>query len=173
MARLAYSLLVGLVGAGLVHVVVLMLLPGVSEKDAWSQLSAAADFNAFTPFATSADDPLFQRIACRFDLGDGPTHVVADGSAPFWSASVYDRNGNNLYSLSDRDSADDALDFVVVTPAQMLALRKDLPAEDADSTFIVVEADEGIVALRAFVPDQSWKPAVDAFLSSAACTVQS
>ena len=46
---------------------------------------------------------------------------------PFWSVSVYDRSGQNIYSFNDRTPPDGNLDFVVLTPAQMIELRKDLP----------------------------------------------
>jgi uncharacterized membrane protein len=42
MLRLFYILLIGIVGAGIVHIAVLLLLPQFSERDAWSSRSDAA-----------------------------------------------------------------------------------------------------------------------------------
>ena len=72
-------------------------------------------------------DPLFSAIACRFDLDDGVVHVQAPGRVPFWSMSVYDRNGQNIFSFNDRTSADGRVNFVVLTPAQTIEVRKQLP----------------------------------------------
>jgi len=40
-ARLLYAVVLGLVGAAIVHIAVLFLLPRLSERDAWSRLAAA------------------------------------------------------------------------------------------------------------------------------------
>ena len=71
MVRLVYAALLGLVGAGIVHISILFLLPQFTERDAWSQLSAVSDFYkttgiagtaATTPLIRSAD-PLFSAVA--------------------------------------------------------------------------------------------------------------
>jgi uncharacterized membrane protein len=180
MNRLAYALLVGLVGAGIVHISVLFLLPHFTERDAWSQLSQVADFytptsitgtTATTPLVRSVD-PLFSAIACRFDLDDGVVHVQAPGRVPFWSMSVYDRNGQNIFSFNDRTSADGRVNFVVLTPAQTIEVRKQLPEEFVNSVFVESDIDEGIVVVRAFVPDRTWRTAIDDFLSGVSCALR-
>src|SRR5690606_14462883 len=116
-----YALLLGLVGAGIVHIAILLLLPVLSERDSWSRLATAGDLYALVrlhggpgsePLVRSWD-PLFDARACRFDLTEGIVHVFADGSVPFWSVSVYDRNGQNIYSFNDRTGSGGNLDFAV------------------------------------------------------------
>jgi uncharacterized membrane protein len=174
---LAYAILVGLVGAGIVHIAILLMLPSFSERDAWSKLAASAEPYAVTRLAQAAGrpsvlrspDPFFNAIACRFDLGEGIAHLAAEGSVPFWSASVYDRNGQNIYSFNDRTSADGTLDFVIATPLQMTEMRKNLPAEFETSVFVEADIGEGIVVIRSFVPDASWKPVISGYLDSVSC----
>jgi uncharacterized membrane protein len=174
---IAYALLVGLVGAGIVHIVILLLVPSFSGRDAWARLAATSDLYQVTrldaegagrPVAGIADPTLFA-AACRFDLEDGAAHVTATIKVPFWSLSVYDRSGTNLYSLSDRSAADGILDLVVLTPEQMIDVRKDLPEEFARSVLVELPIGEGIVVVRALAPDDSWKPAVSDFLSKIGC----
>ncbi|TIU61349.1 MAG: DUF1254 domain-containing protein, partial [Mesorhizobium sp.] len=43
MRRLFHAMLLGLIGAGIVHIIVLMLVPEFSERDAWSRLAMASD----------------------------------------------------------------------------------------------------------------------------------
>lgn len=177
MLRLAYALLLGLVGAGIVHIVVLFLLPHYTERDAWSQLSAASEFYTVTHIGGSAAttplvrsvDPLFSAVACRFDLTDGVLHVTASGRAPFWSMSVYDRNGQNIFSFNDRTTSDGSVDFVVLTPVQTIEVRKALPEEFVDAVFVEADIDQGIVVIRAFVPDRTWRTAVGRFLEGVNC----
>jgi uncharacterized membrane protein len=180
MTRLVYAILIGLVGAGIVHISILFLLPHFTERDAWSQLSAISDFykttsisgtTATTPLIRSVD-PLFSAVACRFDLTDGIVHVQAPGRVPFWSMSVYDRNGQNIFSLNDRTSADGKVNFVVLTPVQTIEVRKSLPEDLVNSVFVEADIDQGIVVVRAFVPDQTWREAIASFLDGVDCALR-
>jgi uncharacterized membrane protein len=180
MLKLAYALLVGLVGAGIVHIAVLFLLPQFSDRDAWSRLAMAADFYrvvridaaAGEPPLVTSIDPLFYAAACRFDLGEGIVHVEAPGKVPFWSVSVYDRGGQNIFSFNDRTAQSGLLDFVVLTPAQMIEVRKQLPEEFEQSVFVETSVDEGIVVIRSFVPDPSWRQIVQGFLGEVSCALE-
>ena len=48
MRRLLHAILLGLLGAGIVHIVVLLLVPEFSERDAWSRLAMASDLYKMT-----------------------------------------------------------------------------------------------------------------------------
>lgn len=182
MRRLLYAALVGLVGAGIVHIAVLLLVPQFSGQSAWARLAASS--GPYTMTALKAEtggapvvrsvDPLFGAVACRFDLADGMTHIKGpDGepaaALPFWSVSVYDGGGNNLYSFNDHATPKRRLDAIVLTPSQMNEVRKDLPEEYQGSVFIEAPIAEGIIVVRAFLPDESWRPAVDRFLGQSSC----
>jgi uncharacterized membrane protein len=177
MARLFYALLLGVLGAGIVHIVVLFLLPSMTDRDAWSRLSGAGDLYQTVPLdrqrgpgrVLRAKDPLFEAVACRFNLDDGGVHLRAAGHVPFWSMSIYDRSGRNIYSFNDRTAMEGELDVVVVTPLQMVELRKDLPKTLEKSVFVEADIGEGIVVARSFVPDESWRPVIAAYLSGLAC----
>lgn len=178
MRKLFFALLIGLVGAGIVHIVVVLLVPDYSGLDAWTRLSGAGETNSFVrlegdlarDLSFDGADPMMEAAACRFDLEEGVVHVSARGAPPFWSASIYDRAGQNVYSLNDRSGTGPLPDFVVLTPAQMLEIRKALPAEMDKSVFIEVPAERGIIVVRVFRPDASWEPGVASFLDSLTCT---
>lgn len=180
MGKLLHAIVIGLIGAVIIHIVVLLLVPEFSERDAWSNLSMKADFYSMTrldaepgsPAPIKSIDPLFAAAACRFDLADGMIQVSAPGSVPFWSVSVYDRSGHNIYSFNDRSATNGQMDAVVLTPAQMIEMRKALPDGFEGSIFVEAPIEEGIVVLRAFVPDESWRPAVTKFLSQSSCDLQ-
>ncbi|TIP33708.1 MAG: DUF1254 domain-containing protein, partial [Mesorhizobium sp.] len=112
MRRLLHALILGLLGAGIVHIVVLFLVPEFSERDAWSRLAMASDLYKMTRLDAEAGgapvvksvDPLFYAAACRFNLADGLVRIKAPGDVPFWSASVYDRGGHNIYSFNDHNA---------------------------------------------------------------------
>jgi len=180
MRRLLHAVIVGAIGAGIVHIAVLLMVPEFSERDAWSRLAMASDLYRMAPLVpepggapvVKSVDPLFRAAACRFDLDDGVVHVQAPGRVPFWSMSVYDRNGQNIFSFNDRTSADGKVNFVVLTPAQTIEVRKQLPEEFINSVFVESDIDQGIVVVRAFVPDRTWRTAIDDFLSGVSCALR-
>ena len=178
--RIAYALLIGVVGAGIVHIVILLLVPSFSGRDAWARLASISELYQVTrldaeaagaPIAGIAD-PTLLASACRVDLANGVAHVTAPGKVPFWSVSVYDRSGANLYSLNDRSATDGVLDLVVLTPEQMIELRKELPEEFARSVLVELPLGQGIVVVRALAPDDTWKAAVSDFLARIGCVLR-
>jgi uncharacterized membrane protein len=177
MLRIAYALVAGLIGAGIVHIAVLLLLPDFSERDAWARLEAQAGLYSVLRINGSpaggvlrrSSDPLMLVNACRFSLEDGFAHIKAPGQVPFWSVSIYDRGGQNIYSFNDRANQGGELDIVVLTPAQMIDIRKVLPEDLVTSVFVEADVREGIVLVRAFVPDETWAPRVDAYLATMSC----
>lgn len=178
MTRLLHALALGLLGAGIVHIAVLLLVPSYSERDAWSALSQQANFyrtvrldppNA--PPMIGSLDPLFDAVACRFDLRDGVLQVHGEGPVPYWSISVHDRAGLNIFAFNDRSAPQGRLDLVVATPAQMIALRNALPPALDKSVFVEAAIDEGIVVVRTFAPDESWEPTISEWLRAVGCTL--
>ncbi|TIL83163.1 MAG: DUF1254 domain-containing protein, partial [Mesorhizobium sp.] len=152
MRRLLHAILLGLLGAGIVHIIVLLLAPEFSERNAWSRLAMASNLYRMTRLDAEAGgtpvvksvDPLFYAAACRFDLSDGMVRVKAPGNVPFWSVSVYDRSGHNIYSFNDHSATGRVLDSIVLTPAQMIEIRKDLPEELQGAIFVEAPIDEGM-----------------------------
>lgn len=178
MARLLHALVLGLVGAGIIHIVVLLLVPSYSQRDAWAVLSEQANFYhtvrldppQAAPLIGSLD-PLFDAVACRFDLRDGVVRLEGEGTTPYWSISVHDRAGLNVFSVNDSSSPQGKLDFVVATPAQLITLRNAVPQELANAIFIEANIDEGIAVVRTFVPDASWEPGIRGWLDEINCTL--
>jgi uncharacterized membrane protein len=178
--RIGYACLAGLVGAGIVHIVILLLVPEFSERDAWARLESISRPYEMTVLdaghaevqSIGTTDPSFVTAACRFDLSEGSVHVGATGNVPLWSAAVYDRGGANLYSLTDRSAVDRVLDLVILTPDQMIEARKDMPEDFDRSVLIETPAGEGIVVVRAFVPDASWAAAIGDFVRRTTCTLR-
>lgn len=179
MSRLVYALLTGIVGACIVHITILMLIPRYAQHDVWTQLGDMGADGRFVRIEPAREgqagtliktaDPLFAIAACRFDLTGGLTHITAPGTIPFWSISIFDRKGENIYSFNDRNATDGRLDLTVASPVQMVELRKDLPAEFERSIFVETDVVDAVVVLRTFIPDRSWEQIVSEFIAGAAC----
>jgi len=178
MLRLLYAIVLGLVGAGIVHIAVLLMLPSYSERDIWSRLSAVAgpyavvrlDSNALGGRSPAPANPFLVPAACRFDLADGPVRVQSPDTIPFWSLAIYDNNGLNVFSITDRTATDRVLDIVTLSTEQMQQVRSGVPDELGRSVFIETGLEEGIVLVRVFAPDETWRGVVDAFLNEMSCS---
>lgn len=182
MSRFLHAILLGLIAAGIVHIVILFLVPIYSERSAWAVLSEQGDAYTFirldqdgAPPLIPSIDPLFNAVACRFNLEEGKLRVYERGQSrgeiPYWSASVYDRSGQNLFSFNNNLSSDGTIDFVIASPVQINELRNLVPAEFDRSVFVEADTTEGIVVIRAFVPDISWEESVSSYLSGLSCTL--
>lgn len=174
--RFAYALLVGVVGAGIVHIAILFLLPHMTERDAWTRLAELGEVHETVVFdreegsrLLAIPDPLFLAAACRFELDEGPVRISAPGRMLFWSLSVYDRTGQNIFSLNDRTASESELDIVILKPVHMLELRHTFPEDFAGSIFVEAELDAGMAVIRSFVPDETWRPRVSDYLRSISC----
>ena len=167
MGRIVLTLLVGLVGAGLVHIATIFMVPRVAENNAWGRLSARqAARNAF-----SFVDPAFVVAGCRFSLEDGPVEIAASGVFDgFWSASIYDRKGDNLYSINDRAAIEGVVDLVVGTREQIEAIDAMAPFTSEETSLpVILDVGEGYMTLRILIDEESKRPAVDNFLRTVSC----
>lgn len=176
MTRALYVLMMGVLLAGIIHIVVVLLVPRYAERDAWERLSGTPMWtfsrvatpgldDARVPFV----DPAFGVAACRYDLSEGPLIAEASGELPYWSVAIYDSEGRNVYSFNDRTAVERRLRLIVVDPVQRAQLRKVAPTEIEDAIIVLVERPQGLVMLRALREDAEWGPLVETFLEEATC----
>ncbi|MGL4487957.1 MAG: DUF1254 domain-containing protein [Rhizobiaceae bacterium] len=177
MLKVIYAVFAGLLGAGVVHISTLLLIPVVSESDAWARLSNVTKADTFaivepqSQIASSmrALDPNFIVGACQFSLQEGPVLLSGEGKTNFWSLSIFNKRGENLFSINDRISNNGLLDMVIATPLQFIEFQNDMPAELQNSVFAQADVNEGFVILRAFVANDSERPRIKAFVETSGC----
>ncbi|MCP4381570.1 MAG: DUF1254 domain-containing protein [Hyphomicrobiales bacterium] len=170
----------GLLLAGVIHIVSVMLVPQFATNDAWSAMKAFGRDDIFhvLPRAEAGAEPLpsldphMLYAVCRFSLADDPMRVTASLPNDFWSIAVFDRRGRNRFSLNQRSAERSELDLTVITPVQMAQLRQDPP--EALETAIVVELplETGFVLIRVFVADDTLLPRARAALDTADCAAE-
>lgn len=177
MRSVLLAIAIGLIGAAIIHIIIVLALPMWTGKDAWTRVEALGDTNRFFSLANEPnltglynEDPYIRSAVCRYDISDGPVRVVASGDVPYWSVSAFDRASNETYSMNDRSSIGSGVNIVFVTPAQMLQLRRFMPRALERSVLVELKQSQGYVILRAVAPAPSQRPAARAFLSNAVCT---
>lgn len=173
MARLAYIICVGLVGAVLVHLLIVFIIPRTSSQTAWAVVSEAAQPLEVLTVASEgpSEDVGYMRTAlCRYDLADGTFSLRAQGAALFWSVAVHNSAGDILFSANDRIVTAEGLDMVVANPSQIRTIRQEVPDVVTNSVIVNVEDDLGFVLLRVFEPNDSYRPVSAEFIDSIECT---
>ncbi|WP_117195410.1 DUF1254 domain-containing protein [Rhizobium terrae] len=175
--QILFAVVVGVIGAALLHLVIVLLLPEFSEKDAYTRVLAEGEMHRFyrlgeTPdrAGLAMDDPFMDVAVCAFDVSEGPLRLTAaNPGAPFWSLAVFDASSNEVFSINDRTSAGGVLDVVIATPVQLTALRKALPRAVSQSILVETRQAEGYVVLRSLTPQQSYSEVASQFLAQATC----
>ncbi|WP_343800427.1 hypothetical protein [Paenochrobactrum glaciei] len=175
MLRLLYACLLGLVGAAIIHILVVLLVPTYSDQNAWSQISKLGEPYQFYDLATrqnltASSDPYFIEAVCRFELNEQAVHIHAEGLLPFWSVSIYNRQGDNLLNFNDTIAADGDLDLIISPLSLGPALKASLAEAQSHSVLVEQDISEGMITLRALVPDASWQELGKQMLSGANCT---
>ncbi|HEX2146576.1 MAG TPA: DUF1254 domain-containing protein [Pseudorhizobium sp.] len=176
MLKLLFAVLTGLVGAALLHLVIILSLPFFSEKDAYTRVLAEGERHIFHRLpdirdraGLVQDDPFMEASVCAYDLSQEPIRIYANGDVPFWSAAIYDAASNEVFSINDRTAAAGTLDVVLATPVQLTVLRRALPEAISQSILVETQQADGYLVLRTLVPQPSFTPAAGAFLANAVC----
>jgi uncharacterized membrane protein len=176
MLRIFFAVLTGLLGAALLHLVIILSLPHFSDRDAYTRVEDEGDENHFYMLDDKDDDaglsngdPYIKTAVCAFDIEDQPIRLTASGKVPFWSLSVYDRASNEVFSMSDRTSVGGVADVLIASPIQLTTLRKALPASLSQSILVEMSHPQGYVVLRTMAPQASFDEAARDFLSGAGC----
>ena len=176
MIRLLYTTIVGLTGAVVVHLVIILLLPLLATGTAWNTVSSLdSDGRPFEldpgeqPRLAASLDPLFRTFACTYDLAEGAFQMRSDVKVPLWTVGVHNTRTTAFFSANDRIAARQRLDIAVVNDFQLRIVRQETPDEFAGSIIAPSEEDQGYVIVRVFAPDATWTPVVERFAADLSC----
>ncbi len=124
--RLVLLTMMGLVLAGIVHILAVLLIPVLAERDAASVYAALGDeghAELVTPAPAglpglAEPDPNSVSAVCSFDLSTGPVRVSAQTGALPLGLTLHRRGGGVAYAITDRAAIRGVLEFVVMTQEQ-------------------------------------------------------
>lgn len=177
MLKVLLTILTGLVGAGLLHLVIILSLPSFSERDAYSRVLGEGDPFEFHAIGSKPDlaglsksDPFLETAVCAFDISEAPVRLTAAKGVPFWSFATFDTASNETFSINDRTAADRKLDVIVATPVQAVALRKATPPSALQPIIVETAQEQGYAVLRALAPQTSFRQGAAQFLADATCS---
>ncbi|MFG1179098.1 DUF1254 domain-containing protein [Xanthobacter sp. V2C-9] len=160
------------------HIVSILAMPALAERNAYARLSERMDSNVLTLLpdpspqeqALPMMDPAFVSAVCLYDLSEAPLKVRVPATADYTSVSFYTAEGLAFYALSDQ-AAGKVIELDLMTASQKAALPEDEEITAADRLVIESPALEGIVAVRAFVRERGTRAFVRRQLEAATCTL--
>lgn len=177
MRGILFSILTGLVGAALLHIIIILAVPEFTGRDAYTKVLSFGEPNRFFSLPNEAgsgaalvnDDPYLHAAVCAFSVADGPVRFRAPGGVPLWTFAIFDTGANEVFSMNDNTSVTGGLDLVAATPVQLVGLRKVLPEALSQSVLAEMRGEEGYAVLRALAPMPSFEEAARTFLAEAGC----
>lgn len=181
MKRTLFWIAGGLLLGALIHLVVILTLPGAATRDVWHRLEDVAPIETMTvldpitpgqanPFGL---DPELIYGVCRLELGDGPGIVNGELPLAFWSVAVFDRAGHVIYSTTNRSGSGAILDMGLFNPAQTRLLAEQ--RFEIEEGLLIVEAggNEVAVVVRLAPPYPAMRARYREALSNLSCqTIQ-
>lgn len=178
MLKVLFAVLIGLVGAALLHIVIILSLPNFTGRDAYTRVMRQGPANRFIALEArpdetglSNDDPFLRVAVCHFDVSEAPVRLFAPGNGVFWSLAVYDSGSNEVFSMTDRTSIDGGgLDLLIASAQQVARIRRSPVPALAQSIMVEMKGGAtGYAVLRAMVPQPSFEAAARELLDVADC----
>lgn len=162
--------------AAITHIVSILAMPALAERNAYARLSDLMDSNVMTPLPDPTTrgsvlpmmDPAFVTSVCLYDLSEGPLKVRVPATSDYTSVSFYTAEGLAFYALSDQ-AAGKVIELELMSPAQRAAMPEDEEITAADRLIVETPSQDGVVLVRAFVRGRGLHDAVRRQLDAATC----
>lgn len=148
----------GLVLAGLIHVVAVLTLPMLAPRDAQARLAALGPTNTMIQLPAPAPGrqvmpmmaPDVRYAVCRYDLSKGPVRLRARIADGLWLIAFYTPLGENFYAIAGADMKKSEVDLIIATVDQTVA-EVGVDSPEAFDNVVVVSSPvvEGIALIRA------------------------
>jgi len=147
----------GLVLAGLIHIVAVLALPMLAPKNGYTRLAALGPANTMIQLPAAAPGqhvlpmmaPDVRYAFCRYDLAGGPVRLTATVADELLLIALYTPEGENFYSVVGADVKREQVQLIIITGDQTVE-EAGVDAPETSDNVIVVNApmSEGIALLR-------------------------
>lgn len=178
--RFVMTTLAGLILAAVVHIVTILAVPALSQRDAahaYRELGIEGHAEAIPspgkarglPALREADPNVVTAI-CGYDLSAGPMRVVArTGTLPL-GLTLHRQGGGVLYAITDRAAIRGTLEFLVMTEAQRdERIAADEEGETSRELRIVSDTEQGLIVARVLLRLPSDRTDAEALATGVAC----
>jgi uncharacterized membrane protein len=168
----------GVVLAGLIHIVAVLMLPLLAPRNAHARLAALGPANTMIELPAAGPGrqvmpmmaPDVRYAFCRFDLANGPVRLRAAVADELWLIALYTPEGENFYSVAGADMKRAEINLVIASSDQTVE-EAGVDAPETSDEVIVVNSPvvEGIALIRAPLAGPSRANQVERALRATAC----
>ena len=151
-------IVLGLVLAGLIHIVAVLTLPMLAPRNAQARLAALGPANTMIELPPASPGhqampmmaPDVRYAFCRFDLTNGPIRLRAAIADELWLIALYTPEGENFYTVAGADMKRAQLDLILAAADQTVE-EAGVDAPESSDEVLVVNAPvtEGIALICA------------------------
>lgn len=107
--------------SGLVHIFSVLTVPNFADHKVWQRIESKMQPRDMTQLSGHAEtvsmlgraDPAMAYGICYFDLKNGPVTVTSDGPTNFWNITIFNNQGQTVYSLHDGVSKNQQLNLEI------------------------------------------------------------
>ena len=153
MMRPLLWLVAGVVLGGIIHIIVILTLPSLTDETVWTRISALEADNRMVilpPVAAGEPNPLgldpeLIYGLCEVDLTSGPAYLSGTLPDAFWSIALFNEAGVVTYSTTNRDGIGQVLELGIFNAAQTRLLAQQ--QLDVAEGLLVVEASSNKLAV--------------------------
>jgi len=178
--RFVMATLAGLILAAIVHIVTVLAIPALSQRDAahaYRELGteghaemAPSPGNARGLPALREADPNVVTAICSYDLSTGPMRIVARTGTLLLGLTLHRQGGGVLYAITDRAAIRGTLESLVMTEAQRdERIAADEEGETSRELRIVSDTEQGLIVARVLLRLPSDKADAEALATGVAC----
>lgn len=179
-ARFVMTTLAGLVLAAIVHIITILAIPALSQRDAAHAYRELGTEGYAEPIPAPGNirglpalreaDPNVVTAICSYDLSAGPMRIVArTGSLPL-GLTLHRQGGGVLYAITDRAAIRGTLEFLVMTEAQRdERIAADEEGETSREFRIVSDTEQGLIVARVLLRLPSDRADAEALATGVAC----
>ena len=177
MGRTLLWLGAGVILGVIIHLAVILSLPGFATRDVWTRISALGAVNkpvvlpAIVPGTANPLrlDPELSYAVCQVNLAAGPGVISGKLPNAFWSLAIFDRAGSVIYSTTNRDGIGQNLNLGIFNAAQTHLLAEQ-QIDVADGLLIVESnADDVFVVIRLTPPQQAVRKRFETAMGGIVC----
>ena len=169
----------GLIAGGIIHLLAVLGIPALAERDAWSRLSQVLKPNTLVVadgkngVALPFSPPDVIAAYCLFDISERNVIVRAPLSDTAWSLAVSSQAGENFYLVTGAD--------IKKSEARLILIRRDRLAEETatdktdegeDQNIVVSPSEKGFIVIRAPLQGESFRAQALSDLKNARCDIQ-
>ncbi len=177
MKRLLFWGLTVLLLASAVHIVTAVVMPRLEREKTLDALVSSLKTNQITlveskkrgGFTLKGVPPDLAVALCPFDVSSKPLAITAPLSGTYWSVSIFNLEGQNIYTINDRQVGTDQFSALIMRDTEQTQEAEDAPQRQGEGIVIRSKTDQGVVLLRTFVPDRAALRRVEGILAQTSC----